>query len=791
MYVPSYSTECGGDAVTYVLDVPCCTGNLEQTIDVSQTTQTAPDFWGNYGSRTGCEPPDRFERDPVQGSGFPASNGSGELCPGVWSEKATIQLRMDFTLESRKWFNNLLDPVPVLFANEGVFAQETVGLCNNANIVLTPFNAKHTIVRVSRARHRKPPAVVIPQTATGVGCVLVPVCEARADQFGQPYWILRSIDVVDGGTGYAGGSAQCVIDGELSFPLSALLAVDSAGVIQSAAPGGHPLVVGLSDYAVDRVRTGPPSIQAVAPAHVVGAEFSVSLSHTSTGESQYWSVTSVSAVSAGTGWQAGDVLRFSSPDGVVEVDATTSDVTTHVEPSVTASVSGGTGATLSVTLEAYEDAAAAATFFRVLSVAVSGTTSGYSDQTSVTFSTTGTTASSATARINCVRTEPGVAASVDGSGSGAALTLTLAEGDRFWYVDSLTISDAGTGYTDGDTITFTAGGSDTTGVAASASIAVDRSEPTVSASVSGGSGAALAVTLGSDPEWTVSSVAVTAGGTGYTDGDTVTFSAGSGDVVVVPAAATITTARSAPTLSVTAGGSGTGAVLGCSLSSYTDLDGKTVWYVSGLSITSGGAGYAEGDPLNLAATDGVLLPGFVPGYEWLASVTSVDEDGVITGVAVDAGGAAYKSSGTIESVVVSDGGQYYHTDGSIQSVTLSSGGEYWHATDEIESVTVTYGGAYYAVGLGDITVTEPGRYYQYDYEITDTLLEKPDCTDYSSWEVLHDAQSGPAVGSKYSNQMVVYGRMVFSRVDEVFTNPTNTWRPIRRCAFGTMTVTVQ
>lgn len=589
----AYSTECGGEPVTYVLDVPCCTAATQQTLCVSQTAQTS----GDFGDRTGCATQsDRFEYDPVEGVGFPRSNATGELCPCIWSEYATLSVSLDLQVETAKIPElNWVGP-PALFATEGVLGREVVGLYGDAGIAPSVPTSRHTVLRVARAKHRKPPTALIPRTATGSGAVLEPVYESFADRFGQPYWIIKSIVVVDGGIGYPGGSAPCSIDGEFSQAVNIGLTVNGSGTITAAGLSSlTAYAVGLSEYEVVRTRSGPPTVTASAPPTVTGAALTASLSHTGSGASQYWSVDSVTATTIGTGWQPGDAITFLCPDGVTEIAAEAEPVIGHVEPVITASVSGGTGATLSVTLAQIEESFGGLDvtpgYWAVSAVSVSGTTSGYTDQTLVTFTTTATATVNAVARINCVRAEPTVTAEVIGSGSGASVTVNLTQDGNYWYVDSVTIVD---------------------------------------------------------------------GGTGYTDGDYLIFSVGSGDVVGVNAEAVV-----------------------------------------------------------------------------------------------------------------------YVSDGVIVTVDVYLYGQYWHPTDEIASVSVYNGGAYYAVGVSGFTVSEPGKYYQQDYEITETPVAKPECKGYGEWEVLLDEETGPAVGEHYGNQMVIYGATAAD------------WALTRRCEFGTMTVTVQ
>lgn len=194
---------------------------------------------------------------------------------------------------------------------------------------------------------------------------------------------------------------------------------------------------------------------------------------------------------------------------------------------------------------------------------------------------------------------------------------------------------------------------------------IARVQPTVTASRSGGSGAIFSVTLSEieydgRPAWEVASVAVTGGGTGHADG-ALSFSAGTGGTEQAAAYAIASTGRLQPTVAASvSGGTGSGAELSLTLAQSTDWEGKTIWAVDSLSIEEPGEGYAEYDEVTFTVTDG--QGGY---YGASAYVSSVDENGGITGVSLSYGGEYYKSSGVLESVTVYSGGTYYKDDATI------------------------------------------------------------------------------------------------------------------------------
>jgi hypothetical protein len=285
-----------------------------------------------------------------------------------------------------------------------------------------------------------------------------------------------------------------------------------------------------------------------------------------------------------------------------------------------------------------------------------------------------------------------------GSGTGATFTPTLTKSDDAcgvpsWSLSSVSVS-GGTGYVDGESLTITVASGDTEEEAATAIVATSRSQPTLTASAPGGSGATFSISYtanGTTPEtWGVSSVSVTDGGSGYSDGDPVTFSLGTDDVAETEAVAYIYTVRDEPTLTIgveSTGGSG--AVLTPTLSAISggDINGRPIWGVASIAIDDGGSGYAVGDQLTATPTDGE------GGGIWY-EVSSVDGSGAITAVTGYNGGEFFKDTGEIDIVQINylGEGSYYKT-GALSGVTVTNGGVYYRedasASPYVADVTVT------------------------------------------------------------------------------------------------------
>jgi hypothetical protein len=398
----------------------------------------------------------------------------------------------------------------------------------------------------------------------------------------------------------------------------------------------------------------------------------------------------------------------------------------RVVPSVAASVAGGAGATF--TSNMVSNGGSPQTW-RVGSVTIAGNGTGYTDGAAVAFTTADVAQTAAVATLRTVRSQPTLTASVSG-GTGATLTPTLASnGDspQTWGVSSVAVTGTTSGYTDGAAVTFSYGAGVNEQTKATAEIRTARTAPTITASAPGGSGAALAVTLSQSPTtpsdtalWHVESVEVTDGGSGYTDGDSVTFAVTDGTQVVAAAGTITTTVRENPNLTAYVWGlseptGGSGAVLSATME-YVQYASEDFWTVAGIAVTSGGSGYSVGEYIWYEE-----LPNFSdnPPYylvfydSWV--VTSVDENGAITGLGTQVpleeygGGLFYKltDNGTIQSVTLTSGGDYYKATGEISRVVVTNGGQYFYDTGVPSSVTVTNGGQYYReeVQVAQVAVT--------------------------------------------------------------------------------------
>lgn len=307
-----------------------------------------------------------------------------------------------------------------------------------------------------------------------------------------------------------------------------------------------------------------------------------------------------------------------------------------------------------------------------------------------------------------------------GSGTGATFDVTLASSkdacnvDR-WAVSKVTMT-GGTGYANGDTLTFAIAEGDTQDVAAAAKIAdLIYAEPTLSLSVSGGTGAVLTIdgyfkitsSLSGD-YWYISGITLANGGTGYTNNTPVTVTLGQGDEerpFVGQSGISVRTAIVEPegewTLDVYSESNfGEGLALSITLAR---LPSSIDFEATAVTITSGGAGYAVGDfgYASIGAT--VLATTF--------AVTSVDQNGAVTGIEIlDPGAHEGTDTGVIESVVLGFQTGWRKAVDNPDGVVVTNGGVYYREDESVPAyvspVTVSVTQSLPSAGTGAILSVE-------------------------------------------------------------------------------------
>jgi hypothetical protein len=257
-----------------------------------------------------------------------------------------------------------------------------------------------------------------------------------------------------------------------------------------------------------------------------------------------------------------------------------------------------------------------------------------------------------------------------GGGSGATATATRTGN----IVTSINVTNGGSGYTSAPTITITGGGgsgatatsvaplpavtsftlttTDDIAIATTAgsltgltytvntkkyyeTVILLKDAPNTEANIKGYLTRCLtSVTSGAYANYSVSSVTVTAGGSGYTSDPTVAFSGGGGS------GAAATAVRGTVTgITVTAGGSGytsnpTVAITGGGGSGATATATRTGNAVTGITITNGGTGYTSNPTVTITGGAG-------------SGATATAVRGTVTSVTVSNEGSGYTSVPTV------------------------------------------------------------------------------------------------------------------------------------------------
>ena len=352
------------------------------------------------------------------------------------------------------------------------------------------------------------------------------------------------------------------------------------------------------------------------------------------------------------------------------------------------------------------------------------------------------------------------------TGSGAELTVILSTakdgcGLDYWSVGSITIDKGGLGAVEGTSITIALGEEDTVAAFAVATLHIERTIPTLTATPTVGSGAALTVTMrikndyGGAPMvpslWEIDEITFSAPGSGYEDESFATIVLGGDTTEVSPGYVLIKTVRTAPTLAAFFW-SGEGATLTLNLV-YIGYPGKA-WSINSVTVNNGGTGYTNGDLATIVLGLNDHLSDAANEYSEgsAAHLVAVVADGVITSVTVEQGGGYYKGIGAIESVVAAwagggnpdypetfQRGEYYGSNGAIASISIESGGAYYHSSAEAEpyvaAVTVGISQTSPSNGTGAvIAAVVEGNTSSADFGKIKTLSVSAGGSGYLAWE---------------------------------------------------------
>lgn len=374
-----------------------------------------------------------------------------------------------------------------------------------------------------------------------------------------------------------------------------------------------------------------PTITADGPGGS-GADITVTLSEESDLCSlPCWTISGLTVVDGGSGYTDGDAIVFTLGVGETQQSAAFALIqTSRDEPELTIEPpeDTGTGATftVSLTVTGYNPQ----TWF-ISGITVDDGGTGYSDgdYATVGLGSGDVEQSQSLLVIHTVRDEPEL--TLSGPADLTVNVVSLGGTPETWEVDSITVTDGGSGYIDGQFLNVNLGPDDVDLGGGAYLINTVRDEPTLFAQAqfgSGGAGAVLSVSVSqSGNVWVVSSVTVANGGTGYTDGE---------QFGILPSA------------------------------------GQTVWAASVTANVTGG-----------------VITSFTINY---AGEYFLDT-GVINTVDVLYGGSFFRDTGVIESVEIFTAGLYYKDLGDIESINLSDGGAYYaedpDGTPHVAAVTVS------------------------------------------------------------------------------------------------------
>lgn len=273
-------------------------------------------------------------------------------------------------------------------------------------------------------------------------------CGGGLEGGGRPVWVaifpagLATSVFITGPTKQAGYVATAEVTG-----------VSGAGAITAVA-----VTNGGAGYAREVFERKEPTVTVtLSGGGGSGAVLSATLTQSGSGEQAYWYVSAVSVTNGGTGYSGMESVVFTPGAGdTADWSASAFVVVGRVAPTILAAASPGSGATLDVTLGEGVDWFTGQPYWYVESVDVKNGGTGYVDGDAVDFTVTdGVRSWGASATIITARTQPDVTANVAVAGGvGAVLTPTLSANGNSWTVSGLTITAAGSGYSQWSGIAF-------------------------------------------------------------------------------------------------------------------------------------------------------------------------------------------------------------------------------------------------------------------------------------------------------------------------------------------------
>jgi hypothetical protein len=576
---------------------------------------------------------------------------------GVWQQDSSVKVLLGY--EDHRPTNLYAKAIDILY-------YETIGYTGsipNRRAITEPKRISTAVVRANKIAYTTPskyelflelPRYVtsIPGPGTGAAATLTIVSG-----------VITAVTLTSGGSGYL--AAPDVIITSTGSGVGA----DIVAIVENGSVTGFIINSGGSSYVsgTTTIAFNAHSINSTVAISGTAGQFTCGKSAIAVGD-QVKITGTLGGTGTISGYTSGNVYKVSAISGSVTRITVTSGGSGYTSnPTVAFSGGGGSGAT----------ATATRTGNIVTSINVTNGGSGYTSAPTITITGGGGSGATATsvaplpAVTSFTLTATDDTAIVTTAGSLTGLTYTV--NTKKYYETVILLKDAEnleqnikgyitrclTSVISGSyanysvpSVDVTAGGSGYT------------SNPTVAFSGGGGSGAAATAERGK-----VTGITVTAAGSGYTSDPTVTI----GSVATATATRTDNTVTgitltavgsgytSAPTITISGGG-GSGATAIATLSSR-----KSGNIVTSITVTNEGSGYTSNPTVTISGGGG-------------SGATATAVRGKITGITVTSGGSGYTNAPT---VAFSGGGG----SGATATATLTG--------NVVTSITVTAGGSGY------------------------------------------------------------------------------------------------
>jgi hypothetical protein len=493
---------------------------------------------------------------------------------------------------------------------------------------------------------------------------------------------LKSMNVTATGSGYV-SAPDVVVTGGVGL---SSLSVTSAGLNYASAPtvtltGG----IGLSSVGVTTGGSG----YTAAPDVTFTGGIGLTTINVTAGGSGYATAPTVSFTGGGGSGAAATALV--SGGKVVGISITSPGTGYTSAPTLSFTGGGGTSAAAAAAIGTPATAVSTVSGGVVTGIAITSPGTGYASAPTISLATgIGLKTASLTAVGSGYTSVPTVVFA-GGGGTGAAATVTVANGS----VNSITITNAGSNYTSAPTLSFTGGGG--TGAAASVTIGTAA---TATATIGSG-GTATAIVSGG----VLTGFSITNLGSGYVGSPTVNLTGGT---PLIPAGASASIGTPATATALLTGGQVTGISMSNAGSNYTSV--PTINLVGGGSIAPAAAVATLGTGATATAS---FSGGLVTGVTLTSPGTNYTGTPLVTltgGAGTGATAVATFLAGTAATATASLGSEPTAVatlfDGKIQSIAVTSDGSKYYTS--APTVAISGGNGAGAAATSTLTPASTG-----------------------------------------------------------------------------------